>query len=251
MALFCYYMFYKVGPFPFRTAGQVDCGVAIAHTRPFDNPASRTIELLYAAHACVQNVANVLVMYFYTMLAKASGERIFLAIYIELYNMVYTAMPIIFFGVFDQDTSKRKSAKAPELYAPGIRNLLYTHKGFIRWMSEAVLLAALTTYLPIATIRSTQHISVDELSLTSMFLVVLCANLRLVLEVHSWGFIQHLGLWGTLIIFECSILYFSYYFYSDAWPRAYDWNGFYGLVPNVYGEVSKHARFLRHGFVLL
>jgi len=35
---------------------------------------------LFCYYMFYKNVANVLVMYFYTMLAKASGERIFLAI---------------------------------------------------------------------------------------------------------------------------------------------------------------------------
>ena len=150
-------------------------------------------------------------------------------------------MPVIFFGVFDQDTTKDVSAASPHLYEPGLRKSLYTNKGFVRWMVEATILAAAATYLPILCVRTMQggDPSVDELSFTTMFLVVLCTNLRPVLEVHSWGALQHLGLWGSLVVLEISCLIFSYSFYSDAWPRTYDWNGFRGLVPLFYEEVRR------------
>ena len=53
--------------------------------------------------------------------------------------------------------------------------------------------------------------------------MVVCTNLRLALELHSWGKIEHLGMWGSIILIETSLLTFSYASYSDAWPTTYDW----------------------------
>lgn len=187
-----------------------------------------------------KNIANALAMYFYTLLARASGERLFLAIYLELFNVVYTAMPIIIFGIFDQDVPKSVSAASPQLYKPGLTKVLYTHHGFIRWMAEATALAAIVTYLPAFTLRVMREPdpTVDSLSFTTMFLVVICTNLRLVHEVHSWGILAHLALWGSLVAIELSCLVFSYVVYQAAWPLTYSWRGFYMITDVLYTSAS-------------
>lgn len=51
---------------------------------------------IFCYYMFYKNIANVLAMYLYTVFfALASGERLYLAIYIELYNIVYTSIPII------------------------------------------------------------------------------------------------------------------------------------------------------------
>jgi hypothetical protein len=126
------------------------------------------------------------------------------------------------------------------LYRPGIDKVLYTHRGFVRWMVEATALASLTTFLPVFCVRTMwePEPSVQTIAFTAMFLVVICTNLRLALEVHSWNLLQHVGIWGSLIAIELSSLCFSYVSYEDDWPRAYDWSGFYALVPAIYPEPS-------------
>ena len=59
-----------------------------------------------------KNIANVLAMYLYTLVALASGERLFVQVYLEVYNIVFTALPIIIFGFNDQDVPKAEAALA-------------------------------------------------------------------------------------------------------------------------------------------
>ena len=61
---------------------------------------------LFCYYMFYKNIASVLAMYFYTLVAMASGDRLFLALYIEVYNIFYTGIPIIIFGIFDQDVPK-------------------------------------------------------------------------------------------------------------------------------------------------
>ena len=56
----------------------------------------------FAYYMFYKNIANVLVMYLYSLTAMASGGRLFLTIYIEIYNLAYTALPVVLFGVNDQ-----------------------------------------------------------------------------------------------------------------------------------------------------
>ena len=204
MSVFCYYMFYK-------------------------------------------NIANVLAMYWYTFLALASGERLFLALYIEFYNILYTSMPIIIFGIFDQDVSKQVSSRSPHLYSAGINRTLFTRTGFMRWVLEATVLALHVTFVPALglglpglSLASPQDgdPSVDALSFNSMALICVCTNLRLALELHSWGALELAAMWGSLIALELSLLLWSYATYSDSLPATYDWSGLYDMVPAMYSTAA-------------
>lgn len=52
--------------------------------------------------------------------------------YIAVYNLFYTSLPILAVGVFDQDVSDTNSIQYPHLYSPGHSNLLFNKQEFLR-----------------------------------------------------------------------------------------------------------------------
>jgi len=198
---------------------------------------------VFAVYMFYKNIANVLAMYFYTLTAMASGGRLFLTIYIELYNIVYTAFPIILFGISDQDVPKAVSAATPSLYTAGIHRVYYTHTSFWRWMLEATYTALVAAYAPIACLGapglSLATFRGDEeyhaLAYTSMTLVVLCTNFRLALELHSWGLREHTVMWMTCPVFlELSLLVYSQApFFFPSGLASFSWRSFHLLMPQL------------------
>jgi len=199
-----------------------------------------------------KNVTNVLAMYFYTMTALASGDRLFVQAYLEVYNIVFTSLPIILYGVFDQDVDKKLAARSPLLYAPGIKNIYYTHRGFVLWMCEAVYLAYIAIYIPAYALgnpggaHDTRGWSLSSpqngdpgiatISMTSMTLVCIGVNLRLAIEIHSWAGLEHLFMWGSIFSIELAALMFSFLYYPDSLPVSYSWNLLYGIVSHVWDD---------------
>lgn len=55
------------------------------------------------------------------ILARLSNIR-----YILLVNLVFTSLPVIFMGAFDQDVSAEIAMKVPQLYKRGILRLEWT-----------------------------------------------------------------------------------------------------------------------------
>ena len=51
-------------------------------------------------------------------------------IFIVMYNMIYTAQPVIAMAVFDQDVSEDNSLRYPPLYEPGMRSSSFNHLKF-------------------------------------------------------------------------------------------------------------------------
>ena len=210
-----------------------------------------------------KNITNVLAMYFYTMCALASGDRLFPQAYIEVYNIIFTSLPIILFGVFDQDVEKSVAAHSPMLYTPGIYRIYYTHRGFVLWMIEATYLAVLAVYLPAAALgypggpgsnggknqETGEFVNgggwslssppdgdpdISSISMAGMLLVCVGVNMRLAIETHSWTTLEHIVFWGTVTSIELACMLFSFVYYPvNSLPTSYNWNAMLGIVQHV------------------
>ena len=52
--------------------------------------------------------------------------------FIAVYNLFYTSMPVLALGIFDQDVSDLNSLNYPKLYVAGQKNLLFNKAEFIK-----------------------------------------------------------------------------------------------------------------------
>lgn len=59
-----------------------------------------------------------------------SLQTVFDPMYISVYNLFYTSLPVLAVGVFDQDVNDKNSLMYPKLYTPGHQNLLFNKKEF-------------------------------------------------------------------------------------------------------------------------
>lgn len=57
-----------------------------------------------------------------TFSLRFNGSMMFDYALITLYNLVFTSLPIIFLGIWDQDLNAKLSLKYPQLYRMGLRN---------------------------------------------------------------------------------------------------------------------------------
>lgn len=198
----------------------------------------------FAYYMFYKNVANVMVMFIYSLLALASGGRLFITVYIETYNLAYTALPIVLYGIADQDVPKALSASVPRLYTAGIRRIYFSHFKFWLWMAEGVGLALVITLVPLACLSwgglpspEDGDISYDALSFTLMCLVCVCVNLRLVLELHSWSVAEHVVIWGTIVYLELTCIVYSYLTPPD-FITTYKWDTYNDLLPQLYSSLA-------------
>ena len=59
-------------------------------------------------------------------------QTVFDPMFISVYNLFYTSLPVLALGIFDQDVSDRNSLCYPKLYTPGHSNLLFNKREFLR-----------------------------------------------------------------------------------------------------------------------
>jgi magnesium-transporting ATPase (P-type) len=77
---------------------------------------------------CYMFYKNVLMSscsFWFSWLNGFSGQKMFNEGSIQFYNLFYTALPILLYGVLDWDLSSKIAYRYPQLYAVGINNGLF------------------------------------------------------------------------------------------------------------------------------
>ncbi|GAB1522787.1 phopholipid transporting ATPase [Rhizoctonia solani] len=68
--------------------------------------------------------------------------------FILLYNTVFTSLPVIVLGAFDQDINAKASLAFPQLYRRGILGLEYTQTKFWAYMFDGLYQSAVVYFIP-------------------------------------------------------------------------------------------------------
>jgi len=58
-------------------------------------------------------------------------QTVFDPMFISVYNLFYTSLPVLALGVFEQDVSDKNSLEFPRLYTPGLKSELFNIREFI------------------------------------------------------------------------------------------------------------------------
>eukprot|EP00917_Polyrhabdina_sp_WS-2016_P021407 GHVP01046246.1.p1 GENE.GHVP01046246.1~~GHVP01046246.1.p1 ORF type:complete len:784 (+),score=131.15 GHVP01046246.1:1381-3732(+) len=124
-----------------------------------------------------------------------SGQKIYPEMMYQLFNVVLTALPIISFGVFDQDVPKIPSMCYPILYEEQLITPALSFFHIFIWVADSVWVGFVCFYLPSLAMGGTNITSLDGLpnslflvGSTIMFAVCLCVNLKIVIIAHRRNF---------------------------------------------------------------
>lgn len=71
--------------------------------------------------------------------------------YIAVYNLFYTSMPVLALGIFDQDVNDDNSLNFPKLYIAGHRNLLFNKAEFIKSVLHGFFTSCVIFLIPYGT----------------------------------------------------------------------------------------------------
>lgn len=182
-----------------------------------------------------KNIMWTLVLFWYQLMCGFTGTMMFDYSYITLYNLVFTSLPCIFAGIFDQDLKSEYSFKFPQLYLMGVRNDKFTASRFYLTVVDAIYQSAICFGLPYMVFigPKSNHEGYDtegviELGTFIAGIAVVVANALVGSTIFSW----------TWIMFLCITLSSATYFI---------WVGIYSNVMTFtfYGEdiVFRQASF--------
>uniref|UniRef100_A0A2P2LHZ6 Phospholipid-transporting ATPase n=1 Tax=Rhizophora mucronata TaxID=61149 RepID=A0A2P2LHZ6_RHIMU len=169
-----------------------------------------------------KNLTFTLTQFWFTFHTGFSGQRFYDDWFQSLYNVIFTALPVIIVGLFDKDVSASLSKKYPELYKEGIRNAFFKWRVVATWACFSVYQSLVFYSFITASGRGGKNKSGRifghwDVSTMAFTCVVITVNLRLLMICNSitrWHYISVGGsiLAWFLFIFVYSLLRENVYF---------------------------------------
>jgi len=86
----------------------------------------------------------------YSFFNSFSGQIAYESWTLSLYNVLFTVLPPLVIGIFDQFVSARFLDRYPQLYALGQKNEFFTKTAFWLWVANALYHSVVSTILTVA-----------------------------------------------------------------------------------------------------
>lgn len=81
-----------------------------------------------------KNILETAPIFYFGIWSIFSGTMIYHLLMYNMFNPVFTSLPIVWFATQDFEHTKEKLNSDPQLYKYGIRNLHFNKKIFLRWI---------------------------------------------------------------------------------------------------------------------
>uniref|UniRef100_A0A672JEA8 Phospholipid-transporting ATPase n=1 Tax=Salarias fasciatus TaxID=181472 RepID=A0A672JEA8_SALFA len=181
-----------------------------------------------------KNFTFTFVHFWFAFFCGFSAQTVYDEWFITLYNLVYTALPVLGMSLFDQDVNDAWSFQHPQLYVPGQLNLYFSKAAFFRCALHSCYSSLVLFFVPYAAVLdSVRHDGKDAADYQSFALltqtlcvyVCVCVCVQLGLEMAFWTAVNTFFVVGSLA------MYFAVTFtmYSDglflALPSAFHFIG--------------------------
>ncbi|NXF12563.1 AT8B2 ATPase, partial [Smithornis capensis] len=151
-----------------------------------------------------KNFAFTMVHFWFGFFCGFSAQTVYDQYFITLYNIVYTSLPVLAMGVFDQDVPEQRSMEYPKLYEPGQLNLLFNKREFFICIAQGIYTSVLMFFIPYGIFSDATRDDGAQLADYQSFAVTVATSLVIVVSVQIgldtgfWTAINHFFIWGSL-----------------------------------------------------
>ncbi|XP_062398721.1 probable phospholipid-transporting ATPase IM [Sardina pilchardus] len=154
-----------------------------------------------------KNFTFTLVHFWYAFFCGFSAQTVYNEWFITLFNLVYTALPVLGMSLFDQDVSDSWSSEYPQLYVPGQLNLYFSKTAFVKCVLHSCYCSLVLFFIPYGAMYDTvRHDGRDVADYQSFavlaqtcLLIAVC--IQLVLDMSYWTVVNHIFVWGSLTMY--------------------------------------------------
>ncbi|CAN6283189.1 unnamed protein product [Urochloa humidicola] len=161
-----------------------------------------------------KNLTFTLTQFWFTFQTGFSGQRFYDDWFQSLYNVIFTALPVIIVGLFDKDVSALLSKRYPQLYKEGIRNSFFKWRVIAVWGFFAFYQSIVFFYFTAAASRhghgsSGKILGLWDVSTMAFSCVVLTVNLRLLMACNSITRWHYISVAGSIVAWFLFIFIYS------------------------------------------
>ncbi|XP_056288825.1 phospholipid-transporting ATPase ID-like [Pseudoliparis swirei] len=151
-----------------------------------------------------KNFTFTFVHFWFAFFCGFSAQTVYDEWFITLYNLVYTALPVLGMSLFDQDVNDRWSFQNPQLYSPGQLNLYFSKKAFVRCLMHSCYSSLILFFIPWAAMHDTVRddgkdiADYQSFALLAQTCLLIVMNIQLCLDTHYWTAVNQFFTWGSL-----------------------------------------------------
>ncbi|KAK3027872.1 hypothetical protein RJ639_041506 [Escallonia herrerae] len=162
-----------------------------------------------------KNLTFSLTQFWFTFETGYSGQRFYDDWFQSLYNVLFTALPVIIFGLLEKDVSASLSKKYPELYKEGIRNAYFKWRvlGILAFFSvyqSIVVYNFVLTSSSRGVTSSGKMLGLWDVSTMAFTCLVITVNLRLLMMCNTITRWHHISVGGSILLWFIFIFVYSY-----------------------------------------
>ncbi|XP_076135922.1 phospholipid-transporting ATPase ID isoform X3 [Alosa pseudoharengus] len=151
-----------------------------------------------------KNFAFTMVHFWFGFFCGFSAQTVYDQYFITLYNIVYTSLPVLAMGIFDQDVPEQRSLEYPKLYEPGQLNLLFNKREFFICIAQGIYTSVVLFFVPYGTLAHATQSTGEPLAdyqtfaVTTATALVIVVSVQIALDTGYWTAINHFFVWGSL-----------------------------------------------------
>ncbi|XP_030068472.1 phospholipid-transporting ATPase VB isoform X2 [Microcaecilia unicolor] len=167
--------------------------------------------LLVHGHWCYSRLAKMVIYFFYKNVAYVnllfwfqffcmfSGTTMIDSWQLSFFNLFFTSLPPLIFGILNKDVSEETLLSLPELYKYGQNSEAYSHPVFWITLLDAFYQSVICFFLPYFTYYRS-NIGLISFGTPINTIAILTVNFHLAIEMKTWT-ILHAGIMIGSIVF--------------------------------------------------
>ncbi|XP_047674860.1 phospholipid-transporting ATPase ID [Tachysurus fulvidraco] len=143
-----------------------------------------------------KNFTFTFVHFWYAFFCGFSAQTVYDQAFIALYNLMYTALPVLGMGLFDQDVNDSWGMEYPQLYCPGQLSVYFNKGIFVKCALHSCYSSLVLFFVPYVTLNDTANYQSFALLTQTCLIITVCVQLGL--DLSYWTAVNHLFVWGSL-----------------------------------------------------
>nr|XP_026654344.1 phospholipid-transporting ATPase IK [Zonotrichia albicollis] len=149
--------------------------------------------------------AGLLAQVWFAFHSGFTAQPLYEGWFLALYNIFYTAYPVLSVGLFEQDVSAKKSLEFPELYVVGQQDELFNYRVFGVTLLHGVGTSLISFYITLWAFEDHVGTKVvgdyESFSVTVALSALLSVLVEIVLDTQYWTVLSFLMVTASLLLF--------------------------------------------------
>uniref|UniRef100_A0A3B3Z6F1 Phospholipid-transporting ATPase n=1 Tax=Periophthalmus magnuspinnatus TaxID=409849 RepID=A0A3B3Z6F1_9GOBI len=168
-----------------------------------------------------KNVCFITPQFLYQFFCLFSQQTLYDSVYLTLYNICFTSLPILVYSLFEQLVHPHVLQSNPALYRDISRNSMLSFQTFLYWtflgfchafvffFGSYILMGEDTSLM-----GNGQMFGNWTFGTLVFTVMVITVTLKLALETHYWTWMNHFVTWGSIVFY----FIFSLFYGGIIWP---------------------------------